>query len=690
MKSGHKRSISGKPVLLVILLWPVLISVFGQAETDLITQLKEKFSDYIKSYPREEIFMHTDREEYVAGEEMFFSLYVIDRQSLKTSLNSRIAYIELLNPRNIPVIQQRIIVNDGIGSGNFNMPDSLITGVYVLRAYTSWMKNFLPDNCFQKYIYVYNLLRDDNASIKMPVPGITVGKNPANYSNSGVKFMVDRSDNDSIKLLLDLGPDFNSGIRLYSIIHTRGNISYSGLHYVDKNSAVIQLSKSVLLPGINQITLFNDKGIPVAERFIYSSSTYEPGISLHGDEVYKVRDNIELDLEPNDRKSGRLVLSISVSPGMDRIISLQEYMEVGTEYGMRPDQIIKNKKTETQEEYMDSILSDISSSWINWSYITSGRKPGIRYPAEKDHYYISGTCSPGSQGNNENIPFIILCSPGKNAVFQYSVPDSAGNFRFPVEIDQGLSDLIIMPDRTLNLSEISVESAFSQIKSEKPATNEIQMDMPEYISKWSINYQVRKLYKITEFEQSEKSDTGISQVIRFYGKPDHEIIMSDYISLPLMEEVFFEILPNVAIRKRGAGKEIVIIDRVDNHPFSSIPCLMIDGVIIKDPALIIDMDPELVERIDVIKENYIVGRYVFPGIVNVITKKGDFSLPGNPEGMKRLTYPIAKGSALINGPDTINSGNSRIPDYRNTLYWNPAVITNKDGKSNIVFRSSDN
>jgi hypothetical protein len=33
---------------------------------------------------------------------------------------------------------------------------------------------------------------------------------------------------------------------------------------------------------------------------------------------------------------------------------------------------------------------------------------------------------------------------------------------------------------------------------------------------------------------------------------------------------------------------------------------------------------------------------------------------------------------------------NRIPDYRNTLYWNPSVKSGSDGKARIEFWSSDN
>jgi hypothetical protein len=32
---------------------------------------------------------------------------------------------------------------------------------------------------------------------------------------------------------------------------------------------------------------------------------------------------------------------------------------------------------------------------------------------------------------------------------------------------------------------------------------------------------------------------------------------------------------------------------------------------------------------------------------------------------------------------------SRIPDYRNTLFWNPDLQTRKDGKTEISFFTSD-
>ena len=47
-----------------------------------------------------QVYLHIDRSKYIAGEDVWFSIYSIDPESGKLSSKSAIAYIELLNPWN--------------------------------------------------------------------------------------------------------------------------------------------------------------------------------------------------------------------------------------------------------------------------------------------------------------------------------------------------------------------------------------------------------------------------------------------------------------------------------------------------------------------------------------------------------------------------------------------------------------
>jgi hypothetical protein len=119
---------------------------------------------------------------------------------------------------------------------------------------------------------------------------------------------------------------------------------------------------------------------------------------------------------------------------------------------------------------------------------------------------------------------------------------------------------------------------------------------------------------------------------------------------------------------------------------------MIDGVVIKDASIIANLDPDLVEKIDVVKGKYLVGKYFFSGIVNIITKSHDFSCVSLPDYMTRLTYRVSDPVWSFLSPDysSDKTRESTIPDYRNTLYWNPSVKPDINGKTRVGFWSSDN
>jgi len=167
--------------------------------------------------------------------------------------------------------------------------------------------------------------------------------------------------------------------------------------------------------------------------------------------------------------------------------------------------------------------------------------------------------------------------------------------------------------------------------------------------------------------------------------------MDDYIKLPVMQEVFFELTPGVFLKKRKSEYEISIADPVENRIYDEAPLLFIDGVVIKDPAIIANLDPETVEKIDAVKSRYFVGEYMMYGLVNVITRAGDFRNVTLPDYAVRLPYRVAEPVNSFSSPDytSLEKRQSHIPDFRNTLYWTPSVKTDKEGKAVVEFWSSD-
>ena len=184
-----------------------------------------------------------------------------------------------------------------------------------------------------------------------------------------------------------------------------------------------------------------------------------------------------------------------------------------------------------------------------------------------------------------------------------------------------------MPDDIRIKKKIMLESPFSDkyIKTAIPVKSGRET-FPDIIEEWNVNYQTRKIYGIAEAGNPLQSKTALLRPVRFYGKPDIELILADYVSLPGMEEVFFELLPRVSLKKRNSVFEILITDRFNENTYQLSPYLFLDGVKITDAGIIASLDPQDVEKIDVVKEKYAIGTYFFPGDIECCHKIGRFQI----------------------------------------------------------------
>ncbi len=129
------------------------------AQDPFINKLTTSLSEHEARESKEKIYLQTDKSFYVAGEILWFKSYVVDASRNKLFSLSKVAYVEVLNRDSKPVIQGKILIQKGIGSGSFFIPLSLPTGSYKIRAYTNWMKNFGADYYFEKNITIANTMK---------------------------------------------------------------------------------------------------------------------------------------------------------------------------------------------------------------------------------------------------------------------------------------------------------------------------------------------------------------------------------------------------------------------------------------------------------------------------------------------------------------------------------------------------
>jgi len=133
-------------------------SVAPTSPADSLKSVFNRLYAFGKVFPQERIYLHLDRPSYHLGEVIYFKIYSSLGQSLFPDTLSKTLYVELTDASGTVVQNQKKFLNLGLGFGALDIPNTLPPGVYRLRAFTSWMRNFRSDPLFEKLIPIYGPL----------------------------------------------------------------------------------------------------------------------------------------------------------------------------------------------------------------------------------------------------------------------------------------------------------------------------------------------------------------------------------------------------------------------------------------------------------------------------------------------------------------------------------------------------
>ncbi len=111
----------------------------------------------------EKVYLHTDRSQYFIDEDLWYKAYNVNAQSNLLTDNSNVLYVELISPDSKIVARNKTNLEMGLGHGDFKLTDSVGVkpGVYQIRAYTNWNRNFGDDFVFKKNIEIIDVFQAD-------------------------------------------------------------------------------------------------------------------------------------------------------------------------------------------------------------------------------------------------------------------------------------------------------------------------------------------------------------------------------------------------------------------------------------------------------------------------------------------------------------------------------------------------
>ncbi len=152
------RNQAMKKFFLLLLVF-ILSASFIQAQRP--DELLNKWS--AKS-PVEKVYLHFDRDNYIAGETAWFKAYLFSNYAADT-ISSNL-YVELTNSEGASIRKIVLPVFFGGTNGQIELPDSLPTASYFIRAYSPSMLNAGPEFIGRQSIFIYGKKNDKGITVE--------------------------------------------------------------------------------------------------------------------------------------------------------------------------------------------------------------------------------------------------------------------------------------------------------------------------------------------------------------------------------------------------------------------------------------------------------------------------------------------------------------------------------------------
>jgi TonB-dependent SusC/RagA subfamily outer membrane receptor len=135
--------------------------------------------------PVEKIYTQTDRPFYFPGETIWFKSYIVTQENTISNV-SDIVHVQLISPKGTVVKVSKLAVKDGYVYGDFHIDPNWVGGIYTLKVFTNWMRNFGEESFFTKQITIQKVVKP-NLLLNLKFEKEGYGKNSQVIANFEAK-----------------------------------------------------------------------------------------------------------------------------------------------------------------------------------------------------------------------------------------------------------------------------------------------------------------------------------------------------------------------------------------------------------------------------------------------------------------------------------------------------------------------
>ncbi|HEU5364696.1 MAG TPA: hypothetical protein VFU62_04170, partial [Hanamia sp.] len=362
-----------------------------------------------------------------------------------------------------------------------------------------------------------------------------------------------------------------------------------------------------------------------------------------------------------------------------------------------PDYYFQNDDAATSEA-LDNLL--LTQGWRRFDEKNiSPNKRVITYVPENNGHIIIGKVTNEGTGKPAADVLVYLSIPGRRVQLYGCKSNEEGMVHFDLKDFYGPSQIILQTNTDKDsLYHLEVFSPFSEeFSGNQFPSLHISEANKDLLQSANLSMEMSNGYHATDLQKLQRLPID---TLPFYYKPYKTYLLDNYTRFTTMEEVMREYVAEVnVVKKQGKyhfntfnAPEFELHDKQPTQTlFRKDPLMLLDGVPVFDVDKIIAYDPLKVQKLEVVASKYIWGPIVSEGIVSYTTYKGNLDGYTLDPRDVILDYDGLQQQRVFYSPDysTDKEMQSRLPDFRQLLYWSPNVTTNEKGIGHISFFTGD-
>jgi len=775
---------------LFLLLILSALTCYAQTDTAFLTHASIKLSQQPIS---EKVYLHLNKPGYAFGDTIWYKAYTVIGGHHQLSALSGVLYVEMISPKDSLITRQILPLTSGIAWSDIPLAHTLRQGLYHIRAYTNWMRNFDAEYFYDQPVRIGGIPPSAKNTGPQPKPDVqffpeggelvsgvrsrvaikavsssglgediggTITDNDGNvvadfstqHLGMGVfafipqsgktyraristpgeaVFMVDlpKAKEEGFTLTINNSRTDSIGIKVaanpltlhdkkdnafFVVAQSGSKVYYTSAGKLDELAYIASVEKSRFPSGIIRFTLFSQNGEPVAERiaFIQNNDSLKLGIDPPA-KISTARSPVKINLTARDSSGKPIGGSFSVAVINESMTGADENSESTITSSLlltselkghieQPGYYFATGTRVQRQADMDVLMLTQGYRRFEWKQVLSDTARAVTYQPEKT-LELNGTITSNS---NKPIPNgSVTLMANKENLLRDTAADAEGHFKFS---NLKLSDTInlVLKARKINkddhvkvMVDLPIYPAITPITYPEPDSTQMPPQSAAKLKKQYDDYQAahdndflkdgKQLRQVNIQGYKRPKEPELTHSSNLNG-PGHanQIIMGNQI-----EGCIFlsDCLAGKVFGVRFSGGTPLNLRKSPPSPM----VIIVDGVIMNGNHLD-ELNANDIYSIEVLRSGAYLAIYGTdaPGGALVITSKrgGEDARRISPKPLFGLTTYTFKGyqkSRSFYSPKYSSQNAPAKTDLRTAIYWNPNILTDKEGKATFDYFNAD-